>query len=182
MNCRISVYYLAPQYFHFPLATTTFTLMGSCIGARGVEWAPDTGEGVCWDSHRKPARASGSWNLLPLHSSQSKHVCACDSHQSLEFLPPSWFSIHLRALVFLLLDSRPGMPNLGFESLITQGVSLSPNYHSPLLFSFLQAQALIWSLLLPSYLVTCGSSFIDLAMDESFCLSPVCLQWQLLPI
>lgn len=99
--------------------------------------------GVCWDGHRKPARASGSFNLLPLHSSQSKHVCACDSHQSLGFFPPSWFSIHLRALVFLLLDSRPGMPNLGFEPLIPQGVSLRPNHHIPLLFSFLQAQALI---------------------------------------
>ena len=95
--------------------------MGSCIGARGVEWAPDAGEGVCWDAHRKPARASGSFCLLPLHSSQSEHVCASDSHQSLGFSEPSWFSIHLRALVFLVLDSRAGMPDLRFEPSFPKG-------------------------------------------------------------
>lgn len=103
----------------------------------------DAGEGVCWDAHRKPARASGSFCLLPLNSSQSEHVCASDSHQSLGFSEPSWFSIQLRALVFLVLDSRAGMPDLRFEPLIPQGVSLSPNHHTPLLFSFLQAQVLI---------------------------------------
>ena len=116
---------------------------------------------------QKTSQSLGSFSLLPLHSLQSEHVCASDSHPSLGFSQPFWFSIQRRVLVFLVLDSRAGMPNLRFEPLIPQGVSLSPNHHTPLLFSFLQSQVLIWSLLLPSYLIICGSSFIGLAVDES---------------
>lgn len=60
---------------------------------------------------RKPARAE---QLLPASSALiTEWACVCKWLTSeSRILKPSWFSIQLRALVFLVLDSRAGMPRL----------------------------------------------------------------------